>query len=159
MQARFNFNNSPMNKLFVVSEEKNKLDVDFIHRELAASYWSKNIPREIVERSIANSMCFGIYFGEEQIGFARVISDQATFAYLCDVIIAEPFRGKGAGKQLMEYIMGHPGLQGLRRFTLGTLDAHELYKKYGFTALRFPDRNMEISRPGIYEHLTAPDNN
>lgn len=146
---------------FIISEDKSRLDVEFIHRELADSYWSRKIPRSIVERGIANSMCFGIYDGDPsagpgqslQIGFARVITDKATFAYLCDVIITHSYRGRGAGKQLMAYIMAHPDLQGLRRFTLGTLDAHELYKKYGFAAPRFPERQMEISVPGIYEKM------
>lgn len=141
---------------FTISEDKDKLDVDFIHLELSGSYWAKGIPRSILERGIANSMCFGIYHEGKQIGFARVISDKATFAYLCDVIITESYRGKGAGKQLMSYIMAHPDLQGLRRFTLGTLDAHELYKKYGFTAPRYPERQMEINVPGIYQ---KPDTN
>jgi GNAT superfamily N-acetyltransferase len=150
-----------MESEFTISEDKTKLDVEFIHRELAESYWSKNIPRHIVEKGIEHSMCFGIYDGDPssgsghglQIGFARVITDRATFAYLCDVIITQSYRGRGAGKQLMNYIMAHPDLQGLRRFTLGTLDAHELYKKYGFTAPRFPERQMEISVPGIYEKM------
>lgn len=136
---------------FQISEEKSRLNIEFIHHELSNSYWSKNIPLEIVERGIANSMCFGIYDGANQIGFARVISDKATFAYLCDVIITSSYRGRGAGKQLMQYIMAHPDLQGLRRFTLGTLDAHSLYEKYGFTSPRYPDRLMEINRSGIYE--------
>ncbi len=134
-----------------ISEQKSDLDIDFIHRELAASYWSKNIPRSIVEKGIQNSMCFGMFDDSKQVGFARVITDNATFAYLCDVIITTSHRKNGLGKLLMEHIMAHPELQGLRRFTLGTLDAHDLYKKYGFTALRFPERMMEISRPGIYE--------
>lgn len=143
-----------MSEVFTISEDKAKLDVDFIHRELSASYWAKKIPKAIVERGIENSMCFGIYSDGKQIGFARVISDKATFAYLCDVIITESFRGQGAGKQLMTYIMAHPDLQGLRRFTLGTLDAHGLYEKYGFGPLQNPDRNMEINRRGIYEKMS-----
>lgn len=142
-----------MESEFIISEDKSKLDVEFIHRELAESYWAKKIPRGIVEKGIDHSMCFGIYDGELQIGFARVISDRATFAYLCDVIITQSYRGRGAGKQLMNYIMAHPDLQGLRRFTLGTQDAHDLYRKYGFTAPRFPERQMEISVPGIYEKM------
>lgn len=140
-----------MEALFTISEDKTKLDVNFIHHELANSYWSKKIPRSIVEKGIANSMCFGMYDGEQQIGFARVISDKATFAYLCDVVITETYRGRGAGKQLMTYIMAHPELQGLRRFTLGTLDAHGLYSQFGFAAPRFPERQMEISVQNIYE--------
>lgn len=156
-----------MNTVFTISEDKSHLDVEFIHRELAESYWAKKIPRSIVEKGIANSMCFGIYDGDPsadsnqdgsaqclQIGFARVITDKATFGYLCDVIITSTYRGRGAGKQLMKYIMAHPDLQGLRRFTLGTQDAHGLYKKFGFAAPRFPERLMEISVPGIYERIS-----
>lgn len=139
--------------MFTVSEDKSKLNVGFIHAELANSYWSKAIPVDIVKRGIENSMCFGIYHDDEQIGFARVITDRATFAYLCDVIITEKWRGKGAGKQLMAYIMAHPDLQGLRRFTLGTFDAHGLYKQFGFGPLLNPDRNMEINHRGIYERM------
>lgn len=138
---------------FTISEDKSLLDVDFIHRELAASYWAKKIPKTIVQKGIENSMCFGIYDGGQQIGFARVITDKATFGYLCDVIITASHRGKGAGKQLMKYIMAHPDLQGLRRFTLGTLDAHGLYRQFGFTEPRFPERQMEILVPDIYERL------
>jgi GNAT superfamily N-acetyltransferase len=146
-----------METVFTISEDKTRLNLDFIHAELAESYWSKKIPREIVRRGIENSMCFGIYSGEQQIGFARVITDKATFAYLCDVIVTESFRGRGAGKQLMSYIMAHPDLQGLRRFTLGTQDAHELYRRYGFTEPQFPGRLMEINRRGIYEQNPESD--
>lgn len=140
-----------METVFTITEDKTRFDIDFIHVELAKSYWAKGIPKKIVQHGIENSLCFGIYSGEQQIGFARVVTDKATFAYLCDVIVTENFRGRGAGKQLMTYIMAHPDLQGLRRFTLGTQDAHELYRKYGFTAPQFPDRQMEINRRGIYE--------
>jgi GNAT superfamily N-acetyltransferase len=136
---------------FFITEDKSRLDVDFVHHELAQSYWSKNIPRVTVVKSMENSMCFGIFHDKVQIGFARVITDKATFAYLCDVIITKEYRGRGAGKQLMSYIMSHTDLQGLRRFTLGTQDAHELYRKFGFNAPRYPDRQMEISVPNIYE--------
>lgn len=146
-----------METSFHISEDKSRLDVNFVHRELADSYWSKKIPRSIVEKGIENSMCFGIYEGDAQIGFARVISDKATFAYLCDVIITQSHRGRGAGKQLMRYILAHPELQGLRRFTLGTLDAHSLYAQFGFGPPRFPDRHMEISVPGIYEAMKQND--
>jgi N-acetylglutamate synthase-like GNAT family acetyltransferase len=154
-----------MENEFIISEDKSKLDVEFIHRELADSYWSKQIPRSIVEKAIEHSMCFGIYDEDPsagtgqslQIGFARVITDKATFAYLCDVIVTSNYRGRGAGKQLMNYIMAHPDLQGLRRFTLGTLDAHELYKKYGFAAPRYPERQMEISVSGIYEKMNRKE--
>jgi len=140
-----------MKTSFTISEDKSKLDVAFIQSELSASYWAKNIPLSVVEKSIAHSICFGVYSTDRQIGFARVITDQATFAYLCDVIINENFRKQGAGKLLMKYIMNHPALQGLRRFSLATLDAHSLYTQYGFTPLQNPYRMMEITKHGIYD--------
>lgn len=136
---------------YILSDERHKTDLDFVHRELSNSYWSKNIPRETVKRGIEHSICFNVFRDGKQIAFARVISDQATFAYLCDVIVTETERGKGIGKMLMNFIMNHPGLQGLRRFTLATKDAHGLYEGFGFKPLLFPDRHMEINRPGLYE--------
>lgn len=114
------------------------------------SYWAKGIPFETVTRSIENSLCFGVYNGNSQIGFARVISDKATFAYLADVFILEKFRGLGLSKKLIETILGHKELQGLRRWMLGTFDAHGLYSKYGFKALSQPDRFMELRSPEAY---------
>lgn len=134
-----------------ISTDKQLLDLDFIHRELSESYWARSIPAAIVHRSIEHSLCFGVYAGGKQIGFARVISDYATFAYLADVFITAPQRGKGYSKQLMEYIMNHPQLQGLRRFLLATLDAHGLYSQYGFSSVQKPERLMEINRSGLYE--------
>jgi N-acetylglutamate synthase-like GNAT family acetyltransferase len=139
---------------YLISEDKNLLDANFVHHELTRSYWAKNIPLETVVKSISHSMCFGVYFNAQQIGFARAITDQATFAYLCDVIITEEHRGKGAGKQLMEFIMKHEALQGLRRFMLATLDAHSLYAKFGFTPVKNPQRLMEITVPDIYSDKT-----
>jgi GNAT superfamily N-acetyltransferase len=104
-----------------------------------------------VERSIRGSLCFGIYKGEKQIGFARVISDHATYAYLADVFILEEFRGRGLGTWLIECIMAHPELQNLRRWALLTRDAHRLYEKFGFAAPKKPERHMELSNPDIYE--------
>ncbi|TND09964.1 MAG: N-acetyltransferase GCN5 [Bacteroidetes bacterium] len=136
--------------IFSVSTDKQKLDIGFIHRELAGSYWAKDIPADTVKRSVENSLCFGLYADGKQIGFARVISDYATFGYLADVFVTESFRGRGLSKWLMEIIMDHPQLQGLRRFMLATKDAHGLYLKSGFKPLEFPERLMEITRPGMY---------
>lgn len=139
---------------YFISDNKDLLDIGFIHFELSNSYWAKNIPIELVQKSIAHSLCFGVYKDKKQIGFARVISDYATFGYLCDVIIAQDEQGKGAGKMLMEFIMKHPDLKGLRRFMLATRDAHTLYTKYGFTKLQNPDRIMEITIPDPYSEST-----
>jgi len=139
---------------YFISDNKDLLDIGFIHFELSNSYWAKNIPIELVQKSIAHSLCFGVYKDKKQIGFARVISDYATFGYLCDVIISQDEQSKGAGKMLMEFIMKHPDLKGLRRFMLATRDAHTLYMKYGFTKLQNPDRIMEITIPDPYSEST-----
>ena len=117
---------------FLISTDRSKLDIDVIHRFLARSYWAEGIPRETVRRSIENSLCFGVYDNARQIGFARVISDFATYAYVADVFILEPYRERGLGKELMASIMAHPDLQGLRRWSLGTRDAQGLYAQFGF---------------------------
>lgn len=135
---------------FSISTDKDKLDVTCIHNYLCnESYWAKNIPVEVVQKSIDGSCCFGLYVNDmashaalQQIGFARVITDHATFAYLADVFVLEAFRGKGLSKWLMEVIMAHPNLQGLRRWMLATQDAHGLYAQYGFSALDKPERIM-----------------
>ncbi|MBP6657869.1 MAG: GNAT family N-acetyltransferase [Bacteroidia bacterium] len=134
-----------------ISTDKSLLQLDTIHSVLKESYWAKNIPLEILKRSIENSICFGVYIEKEQIGFCRVITDKATFAYLADVFIVEKQKSKGYSKQLMNEVMAHPELQGLRKFLLGTLDAHGLYKKYGFKELAMPERMMEISVKDIYQ--------
>lgn len=135
---------------FLISTDRAKLDLDVIHRFLARSYWAAGVPRATVARSIENSLCFGVYDGAEQVGFARIISDFATFAYIADVFILEPYRERGLGKELMASIMAHPDLQGLRRWSLATRDAHGLYAQYGFTALENPSRMMEIANPEVY---------
>ncbi len=135
---------------YTISADRNLLDIAIIHGFLQTTYWSKDIPLEIVERAIANSLCFGVYRNNQQVGFARVVSDYATFAYLADVFILEEHRGQELSKRLMQTIMSHPDLQGLRRWMLATRDAHELYKKFGFEALKNPDSLMEITRPGLY---------
>ena len=136
---------------FVISTDRERLDLDVIHGFLTESYWAEGIPRETVARSIENSLCVGVYAEGKQVGFARVISDFATYAYLGDVFILDAYRGRGLGKWLMECIMRHPGLQGLRRWTLLTRDAHLLYARFGFTPLGAPDRYMELHNPQIYQ--------
>jgi GNAT superfamily N-acetyltransferase len=137
---------------FVVSTDRARLDLNVIHGFLTTSYWSKGIPREVVERAIEHSMCFGVYDRSgAQVGFARVISDFATFAYVADVFVLESHRGHGLGKGLMGAIVEHPRLQGLRRWSLSTLDAHGLYAQVGFAPLKFPDRYMEILRLNAYQ--------
>jgi ribosomal protein S18 acetylase RimI-like enzyme len=136
---------------FIVSTDRDRLDLDAIHTALTRMYWSAGIPRETVARALRGSLCFGLYAGEPQIGLARVITDAATFAYLCDVYVLSEFRGRGLGKLLLRAVMEHPDLQGLRRFSLVTRDAHELYRQHGFTEIRNPDRHMEIVRPDLYK--------
>ena len=136
-----------------ISTDKAKLDVQLIYNFLSQeSYWAKGMPLDTFKRSVENSMCFGIYYGSEQAGFARIISDKATYAYLGDVFIVPSHRGKGLSKMLMEYIVNHPELQGLRRWVLGTADAHRLYAQYGFTELASPGRWMEKHNPDVYKH-------
>lgn len=128
------------------------MDIPYIHRYLSLeSYWAENIPVSVVERCIQGSLCFGIFKDNKQIGFARVISDFAVFAYLADVFVDEKYRGLGLSKWLMEVIVSHPDLQGLRRFMLATKDAHGLYQKFGFTPLNFHDRWMQIHNPDVYK--------
>ncbi|HXN87641.1 MAG TPA: GNAT family N-acetyltransferase [Candidatus Binataceae bacterium] len=139
---------------FLISTDTTRLDLGVIHRFLSTqSYWAEGIPRELVARAITNSLCFGIYRDAKQVGFARVVTDYATYAYLADVFVVEPHRGRGLSKALMEAVMAHPHLQGLRRFTLGTLDAHGLYRKFGFATPSNPERWMERADPDIYKHL------
>ncbi len=139
---------------FLVSTDPGKLDLYAIHEFLSKeSYWAKGIPKEIMVRAIENSLCFGVYKNSKQIGFARIITDHATFAYLCDVYILETHRGKGLAKWLMSALMAHPSIQELRRFNLVTRDAHRLYSQFGFTALNNPDGYMELVRRGIYQNI------
>jgi GNAT superfamily N-acetyltransferase len=138
---------------YTINTDRSLLDVEMIHRFLSNSYWAKNIPYSVVKKSIEHSLCFGIYQGKRQVGFARVISDFATFAYLGDVFILEEHRGKGLSRALMERILGHPELQNLRRWILVTRDAHGLYRNYGFETLAKPERYMEIVKPDLYLNL------
>ena len=136
---------------YVISTGKSRLDLTLIHNFLTTSYWAAGIPPEVVRRSIEHSLSFGLYKEDQQIGYARVITDYATFAYLGDVFILEPLRGQGLSKWLMEVIVTHPGLQGCRRWILLTKDAHGLYKKVDFTGVATPERYMERFFPGLYE--------
>ena len=133
-----------------ITTDAQKLDVDAMHAYLSRSFWAEGIPKETVAKAVANSLCFGLFDGSEQIGLARVVTDRATFAYLCDVYVLEMHRGRGLGKWLIETVMAHPDLQGLRRFQLVTRDAHGLYSRHGFAAPSSPDRHMEIFRHGMY---------
>ena len=137
---------------FTISTDQRLLQIDAIHKFLSEdSYWARERTREQTETAIKNSVSFGVYHREErQIGFARVVTDYATFAYLGDVFIIEEYRGRGLSKWLMQVIVSHPDLQGFRRWILATRDAHTLYEKFGFTALKFPERWMERAAPNAY---------
>jgi GNAT superfamily N-acetyltransferase len=141
---------------YTITTDRDRFDLAAIHRFLAKSYWSPGVPIAIVERSIANSLCFGLFHGRDQVGFARVITDKATFAYLSDVYVLESHRGKGLSKWLLEAIRGHEDLQGLRRFMLSTRDAHGLYSQFGFTELASPSRMMEIHNADPYRPAPSP---
>ncbi len=137
---------------YVISTDLSRLDLNGIHEFLTNCYWARGIPRDVVARSIEHSLCFGIYDSSgAQVGFARVISDFATVAYLGDVFVLESHRGRGLSKWMMECITEHPALQNLRRWILLTRDAHELYAKFGFTPLKSAEPYMELHRPDVYE--------
>jgi GNAT superfamily N-acetyltransferase len=134
-----------------VTSDRARMDIDAIHTFLSKeAYWSKNIPREVVERAVAHSLCFGAFDGDLQAGFARVITDYATFAYLADVFVIESHRGRGIGKQIMAAIGKHPDLHGLRRWHLVTRDAHALYAQFGFEPIDAPQRHMMKVVPNAY---------
>jgi N-acetylglutamate synthase-like GNAT family acetyltransferase len=139
---------------FTISTDRARLDLDVVHGYLTRSYWAQGIPREVVARSLEGALCFGLYEGEPgggaQVGFARVITDRATYAYLADVFVLESHRGQGLGVWLMECVTAHTDLQGLRRWSLVTRDAHTLYRRFGFADLARPERYMEKVRPDVY---------
>ena len=135
----------------VVSTDPARLDVEAIHGFLTRAYWCAGIPRETVERALHHSLCFGLYDGAAQIGLTRVVTDYATFAYLCDVYVLESHRGRGLGKWLIECVVTHLQPQGLRRLYLVTRDAHGLYAPFGFHPLRRPEDHMELPKPDIYK--------
>ncbi len=134
---------------YLISTDKSKLDIKAIQNYLSTSYWAKNRLLKTTKLTIKNSLCFGVYYKNEQVGFARVVTDYATFAYLADVFILEDHRGKGLSKWLMEVILNYGEVQNLRRWFLATRDAHTLYEKFGFTAIREPEKLMEIFRRNL----------
>ena len=137
---------------YIISTDDARLDLNVIHDYLSnSSYWATGRSVETIKRSIENSLTFGLYKGEHQIGFARIVTDYATFAWVADVFVLDSFRGQGLGTWLMEVILSHPELQGFRRWTLSTKDAHELYRKFGFTELMRPERWMERHDPQTQE--------
>ncbi|MCE3277913.1 MAG: N-acetyltransferase [Bacteroidetes bacterium] len=142
---------TPSQNNYFISTEKEKLDIDFIHSYLTRSYWAEQIPKEVVLKGISNSLCFGVYNNDLQVGFARIISDYSTFAYLADVFIIEEERGKGLSKWLVECILKHEQLQGLRNFCLLTKDAHKLYERFGFKNLEKPQNFMAIKKDNFYK--------
>jgi N-acetylglutamate synthase-like GNAT family acetyltransferase len=136
---------------YLISTDKQKINTGIVHDFLTHSYWAEGISMEVVEQSIENSLCFGVYHSGQLVGFARVISDFTTFAYLADVFIVPAHRGKGLSKQLLQVIVEYPALQNLRRFVLATRDAHDLYAQFGFTAFDKPERWMQRHNPGVYK--------
>jgi GNAT superfamily N-acetyltransferase len=137
---------------YLISDDPTRIDIDAVHAYLSRSYWAEGIPRDVVARSIANSLCLGTYApAGEQVGLVRAISDYATFAYLCDVYVLEPHRGRGLSKAAMQSLVTHPKHQGLRRMQLVTADAHGLYTQFGFTVVKEPERHMEKRDPDVYK--------
>jgi GNAT superfamily N-acetyltransferase len=134
-----------------ISTDPTRIDVDAVHAYLTRAYWCEGISKDLVAKAIAGSLCFSLLDGGRQIGFARVVTDKATFAYLCDVYVLEEYAGQGLGKRLMQSVQSHADLQGLRRFVLVTRDAHGLYKQFGFEPLQHPTSYMEIHHSTIYK--------
>jgi GNAT superfamily N-acetyltransferase len=141
---------------FEISTDGARMDVAVIHGFLTRSYWAEGIPEATVRRSISNSLCFGLFCSGRQVGFARVVTDRATFAYLADVFVLQEFRGQGLSKWMMEVIVAHPDLRGLRRWLLATRDAHELYRAYGFKDLASPGSFLERHDPDVYRRDAPP---
>jgi GNAT superfamily N-acetyltransferase len=143
---------------YQISTDSCRFDLALIHDSLRSSYWAQGIPRDVVKRAVENSLCFGAFIQERQVGFARVITDRATFAYLADVFVVPEHRGRGVAKLLLRTILAHPDLQGLRRMLLATKDAHALYAQFGFEPLSNPKEYLTIHRPNIYRqgHGVAP---
>lgn len=135
---------------YEISSDTGRLDITAIHAFLSKTYWSPGIPFETLERAVRNSVCVGAYAGKQQVGFARAVTDKATFAYLADVYVLEEHRGKGLSRRMIEAMTELPELQGLRRMMLATRDAHGLYEKFGFTGLAAPNRFMELHNPNAY---------
>lgn len=136
---------------FLLSNDKESLQLSVIHGYLTNSYWSKGISKKLVAKAISNSLCFGLYFNDQQIAFARVITDKTSFAYLADVFVLPKYSNRGLGTALINFVVAHQDLQGLRRFMLCTLDAHSLYEKFSFTTIDRPQTMMQICKQGIYQ--------
>jgi GNAT superfamily N-acetyltransferase len=136
---------------FNIDTDKSRLNVNYIHTFLSGTYWAENIPVEVIKKCIDGSVCFGVYEGEKQVGFARVITDKASFGYVADVFIDESYRGRGLSKWLMEEILAHPELQGFRNWQLATRDAHGLYARFGFKPIENPERFMRKHDPDVYK--------
>ena len=139
-----------MDACFVTTDPA-KIDGELVYGFLSQSYWASGMPRHVLERAVANSLCFSLFDGQDQVGFARVVTDRASFAYLADVFVLPTHRGRGLSKLLMETIVAHPDLQGLRRWVLVTRDAQGLYARYGFTPLAKADGYMERWDPEVYQ--------
>ena len=139
-----------MNADYTITADQQRFDLIAVHAFLSRSYWSPGVPMAVVEKALANSVAFGLFLGDTQVGLARVVTDKATFAYLADVYVLEAHRGKGLSKRLLEAVLAHDDLQGLRRFLLATKDAHGLYAQFGFKALANPARMMERWHPDAY---------
>ena len=145
------------NGKFFVSVDKSLIDFELVYQQINNSYWAKGISREVMQRAIDNALCFGVYRKADggniqQVGFARMITDQATFAYLADVFIVKAYQGLGLSKAMMEVIIGFPSLQGLRRMMLATSDAHGLYKQFGFEEIAQPEILMQSWNPNVYQN-------
>lgn len=142
---------------YLITTNSSRLDVDVIHGYLSQSYWAAGIPRYIIEKSIDNSLCFGVFHQQAQVGFARLVTDMATFAYLADVFILPDYRGRGLSKWLMEVIHSHPELQNLRRWMLATRDAHGLYSQFGWITLTEENAKsiMLIPDPDVYKRMNT----
>jgi len=135
----------------MITTDKTLFDFELIYGYLSQSYWAKGMPRKVMQTAIKNSLCFGVFEDNQQIGFARVITDRAIFAYLADVFILPNYQGRGFSKELIKEIVNHSDLQGLRRMMLATADAHGLYTKFGFTSVTNPEMLMENWQPDVYQ--------
>ena len=143
---------------YKISCDPQEMDITVIHGYISSSYWAKNIPIETMTKAVNNSLCFGVFTNAgKQVGFARMVTDSATFAYLADVFVLEDHRGQGLSKWLMQKILEHPELQGIRRMTLATSDAHGLYEQFGFKALQSPKIFMELHQPNVYKNQQDPE--
>ncbi len=147
---------APEGDSFEISLDPHRIDVDAVHAFLRTSYWAQAIPRDIVARAIANSLCVGAFVDGAQIGFARLVTDRATFGYLADVYVLAAYRGRGIATRMLSALMAHPEVQGLRRLMLVTRDAQTLYAGFGFAALAAPERHMERTDPEIYQRAAKP---